>query len=68
MPSLSTIIITKNEETNLERCLRSVQWSEEIVIVDSGSTDRTKDIAGSWGADFFVEDWKGYTGQKNSAL
>ena len=68
MSTLSTILITRNEQDNLERCLTSVFWSNEIVIVDSGSTDRTRQIAISHNARFFAEDWKGYTAQKNSAL
>jgi glycosyltransferase involved in cell wall biosynthesis len=68
MSTLSTILITRNEKTNLDRCLRSVDWSDEIIVVDSGSTDGTREIALSHGAQFFHEDWKGYTEQKNSAL
>lgn len=67
MSTLSTILITRNEQDNLERCLQSVFWSNEIVIIDSGSTDRTKEIGLSYKARFFHEDWKGYTAQKNSA-
>ena len=66
--SLSIVIITKNEESNLARTLQSVTWADEIVIVDSGSTDRTCEIAESFHAKFFVEEWKGFAAQKNSAL
>jgi glycosyltransferase involved in cell wall biosynthesis len=65
---LSVVIITFNEEANLERTLSSVGWADEIIIVDSGSTDRTREIAESFGAQFFVELWKGFAAQKNSAL
>jgi glycosyltransferase involved in cell wall biosynthesis len=65
---LSVAIITKNEEKNLADCLKSVSFAGEIVIVDCGSTDRTEDIAGQYGARWFVEPWKGYGPQKNSAL
>ena len=65
---LSVAIITKNEEANLARTLESVRWADEIVIVDCGSTDRTAEIARSFGAKFFVEDWKGFGAQKNSAI
>ncbi len=66
--TLSVAIITKNEETNLARTLASVRWASEIVIVDCGSTDRTAEIAREFGAKFFVEEWKGFGAQKNSAI
>ncbi|HTW48674.1 MAG TPA: glycosyltransferase family 2 protein [Acidobacteriaceae bacterium] len=66
--TLSVALITKNEEANLARTLRSVAWASEIVIVDCGSTDRTAEIAREFGAKFFVEEWKGFGAQKNSAL
>ncbi len=65
---LSVVIVTKNEEENLARTLESVRWADEIIVVDSGSTDRTVEIARSFGAKVFVEEWKGYAAQKNSAL
>ena len=68
MSTLTTILITRNEQENLERCLLSVFWSNEILIVDSGSTDRTREIALAYKARFYPEEWKGYTAQKNSAL
>ncbi|HEX4067331.1 MAG TPA: glycosyltransferase family 2 protein [Acidobacteriaceae bacterium] len=66
--TLSVAIITKNEEANLARTLESVRWADEIVIVDCGSTDRTAEIAQEYGAKFFVESWKGFGAQKNSAI
>src|SRR4051812_38300127 len=70
---LSIVIITFNEEANLGRALQSVQplvsdSKGEIIVVDSGSTDRTVEIAESFGAKVFVEDWKGFAAQKNSAI
>jgi glycosyltransferase involved in cell wall biosynthesis len=65
---LSVALVTKNEEANLARTLASVRWADEIAIVDSGSTDRTEDIAREFGAKFFVEEWKGFGAQKNSAI
>ena len=66
--SLSVAIITKNEEKNLFDCLRSVAFADDIVVVDSGSSDRTVEIAKEFGCRIFIEDWKGYGPQKNSAL
>jgi len=66
--SLSVVLVTKNEEANLGRTLESVKWADEIVVVDSGSTDATLAIARMYGARIFVEQWKGYAAQKNSAL
>jgi glycosyltransferase involved in cell wall biosynthesis len=66
--SLSIVIITLNEEANLARTLQSVAWADEIVIVDSGSTDRTREIAGSFHARFYAEPWRGFAAQKNFAL
>lgn len=68
MPKVSAIIITKNEEEDLARCLESIKWVDEIVLIDSGSTDRTLEIAKNYKARIFVEEWKGYTEQKNSCL
>jgi glycosyltransferase involved in cell wall biosynthesis len=70
---LSVVIITYNEEANLRRTLTSVQpliadGKGEIIVVDSGSTDRTVEIANSFGAKVFVEKWKGYAAQKNFAI
>jgi glycosyltransferase involved in cell wall biosynthesis len=66
--TLSVAIITHNEEDNLPRTLASVRFADEIVVVDSGSTDRTEEIARLFGAKFFSEEWKGFAMQKNSAI
>jgi glycosyltransferase involved in cell wall biosynthesis len=66
--TLSVAIITLNEEDNLARTLNSVRFADEIVVVDSGSTDRTVEIARSLGARVFSESWKGFALQKNSAI
>lgn len=65
---LSVAIITKDEEARLPDCLRSVSFAHDIVVVDSGSTDRTVEIAREFGCRVFFEDWKGYGPQKNSAI
>jgi glycosyltransferase involved in cell wall biosynthesis len=66
--TLSVAIVTLNEEENLARTLNSVRFADEIVVVDSGSTDRTVEIAQSFGAKVFFETWKGFALQKNSAI
>jgi len=65
---LSVVIITRNEESNIGRTLASVTWADERIVVDSGSTDRTLEIAREQGAKVFQEPWKGYAQQKNSAI
>jgi len=61
-------MITKNADQKLRGCLESLSFADEIVIVDCGSTDRTEQIAKEFGARWFVEPWKGYGPQKNSAI
>lgn len=69
MPRLSLIVITKNEEANIRRCLASVPFADEIVVVDSASTDRTVEVARSLGAKVLQpEDWPGFGPQKQRAL
>ena len=70
---LSVVIITLNEEANIARTLKSVaplvaEGKGEIIVVDSGSTDRTCEIARELGAKVYVEEWKGFPAQKNSAI
>ncbi|MCS7063148.1 MAG: glycosyltransferase family 2 protein [Methylacidiphilales bacterium] len=66
---ITVCIITLNEEEALPRCLKSVQpFADEIVIVDSGSTDRTQKIAEEFGARFVYREWQGYCKQKNYAF
>jgi glycosyltransferase involved in cell wall biosynthesis len=65
---LSAVIITFNEERNISRCLSSLQGvADEIVVVDSLSTDKTVEICQSWGARVTVQQWLGYGAQKNLA-
>ncbi|MGC1462820.1 MAG: glycosyltransferase family 2 protein [Terracidiphilus sp.] len=66
--TLSVVLITLNEAVNLPLTLASVRWAQEIVVVDSGSTDATVDIALKAGARVFEEPWKGFATQKNSAI
>jgi len=71
--TLSVVLITYNEEANLPRTLASVkplvdELGGDIIVVDSHSTDRTREIAASFGARVYEEDWKGFAAQKNSAI
>lgn len=65
---LSVAIVAMNEAANIGRTLESVRWAEEIILVDSGSTDRTCEIARQYGAKVVVEPWRGYVAQKNYAI
>ena len=65
---LSVAIITKNETANLPDCLASVQFADQIVVVDSGSTDDTVKIASDLGCDVFDKPWRGFGPQKQFAI
>ncbi|MGH9500307.1 MAG: glycosyltransferase family 2 protein [Terriglobales bacterium] len=70
---LSVVLITQNEEANLAGTLESVtplvqNGRGEVIVLDSGSTDRTLEVARSYGAKVFSEPWKGFAAQKNSAM
>ncbi|MEK6553746.1 MAG: glycosyltransferase family 2 protein [Bdellovibrionota bacterium] len=65
---LSLVIITLNEEKNIERCIRSAPMALDIVVLDSGSRDRTREIAQSLGARVFNEPWPGFYKQKTRAV
>ncbi len=66
-PKISATIIALNEEADLPRCLKSLMFVDEIVLIDSGSIDRTVEVAKSFGAKVVVEPWHGYGAQKNFA-
>ena len=66
---LSVSLISFNEEENIGRTLESVKdIASEIIVVDSHSTDKTREIAATFGAKVYEEEWKGFIGQKNSSL
>ncbi len=68
MPQLSVVIITFNEEKNIGRCLASIQAiADDIVVVDSFSTDKTADICRQYQVNFIARQWEGYSGTKNFA-
>jgi len=64
---ISVVLITLNEEANIQRCLQSVQWADDIVVVDSGSRDKTCEIAQGLGARIIHNDWPGFGEQKRFA-
>ncbi|MCK5877906.1 MAG: glycosyltransferase family 2 protein [Candidatus Marithrix sp.] len=69
MTSLSAIIITRNEEHCIADCLKSVAWCDEIIVVDSGSTDNTIAICQQFTDKIFInQNWQGFGYQKNLAL
>ena len=66
--SVSVVILTRNEAKNIERCLRSVQWADEIVVVDAESTDGTPEIAKKFGARVIIHPWEGGGKQADFAI
>jgi glycosyltransferase involved in cell wall biosynthesis len=67
-PRLSAAVICANEERAIGPCLESLAWCDEIVVVDSGSTDRTLEIVRKHATRVLHRDWTGYVDQKNHAL
>lgn len=65
---LSVTVITLNAAATLRQCLESVAWADEIIVVDSGSTDATRSIVEKFGARIIHNDWPGYGAQKNFAV
>ena len=68
VPPVSACVITQDEEHNIEACLASLAWCDEIVVVDSGSRDRTCELAAAAGARVFERPWPGYAEQKQFAV
>lgn len=68
MAGLSIIIITKNEALNIRECIEAVKWADEIIVVDSGSTDDTVAICREFTPHVYIHDWPGFGIQKNRAL
>ena len=65
---LTVIIITKNEATHIAQCLESVKWADEIIVLDSGSSDETVSICREFTQHVFETDWQGFGVQKQRAL
>ncbi|MFT5683142.1 MAG: glycosyltransferase involved in cell wall biosynthesis [Myxococcota bacterium] len=68
MPPLSVVIIARNEEDRIAEAIASVSFADEVVVLDSGSTDATPALARSLGAKVVETDWPGHVAQKNRAL
>lgn len=67
MEKLSVTIISLNEEKKIGKALESVKWADEIIVVDSGSSDKTLEICKKYTDKVFHNDWPGYAAQKNFA-
>jgi glycosyltransferase involved in cell wall biosynthesis len=65
---VTVVVLTRDEEANIARCLGSVGWAEQVVVVDSGSADRTVPIARSLGASVVAQPWLGFSAQREFAL
>jgi glycosyltransferase involved in cell wall biosynthesis len=65
---VSMVVLTKNEEVNIARCLASAGWADQVLVVDSGSTDDTVPIARSLGATIVQQPWLGFSAQREFAL
>jgi glycosyltransferase involved in cell wall biosynthesis len=65
---VSVIVLTRDEEPNIRRCLTCLAWADQVVVVDSGSTDRTVPIARSLGAEVVEQPWLGFSGQREFSL
>jgi glycosyltransferase involved in cell wall biosynthesis len=65
---VSVVVLTLNEEPNIQRCLASVAWADQVVVVDSGSVDGTVALARAAGAEVVEQPWLGYSAQRESSL
>ncbi len=68
MRKISIVIITKNEEKNIRKCLESIKWADEIILIDSQSDDKTLEIAGEYGAKIYSPVWRGYGPAKQEGV
>ena len=65
---LSVTIITRDEEAQIGDCLESVRWADEIIVVDTGSVDRTLEICAKYTTHVYSRPWEGYAAAKNAAI
>jgi glycosyltransferase involved in cell wall biosynthesis len=68
MDTISVIVLTLNEERNIADCLDGVRWADQIIVVDSGSADRTVEIAGTYTPNIQTVKWRGYGAARNAGL
>ena len=68
MAKISVITLALNEERNIRECLQSVSWADQLIVVDSGSTDNTVRLAREFTSDILEVQWKGYGATRNEAL
>lgn len=68
MATVSCVVITKNEESNIQDCLASLDWATERIVVDAESADRTAELARAGGAKVFMRPWPGFGAQKNFGM
>src|SRR5262245_25449928 len=65
---VTAIILARDERPNISRAVRSVRWCRQVLVVDSGSTDGTQDLARSAGASVVEERWRGFAAQREWAM
>lgn len=65
---ITVTILTKNEEALIARCIRALSWADEVIVLDSGSTDATRQLAASEGAVVHEQEWLGWVGQRQRAI
>ena len=68
LPTVACVVITKNEEANIQDCLRSAQWADELIVVDAESADKTVELARACGAKVSVRPWPGFGLLKNFGM
>lgn len=68
MNKISVIVITKDEEKNITDCLKSIEWADEIIVVDADSTDKTVELVKKFTYKVYIKKWEGYVPQKKYAL
>ena len=68
LPTVACVVITKNEEANIQDCLKSAQWTNELIVIDAESRDQTVEFARACGAKVFVRPWLGFGLQKNFGM